>query len=56
MGQVEAAREEVREAFADVKKYEITDSIGVQKALRENERRERIALDEIALNSHRRRN
>ena len=56
LGQVEAAREEVREAFADVKKYEITDSVGVQKALRENERRERNALDEIALNSHRRRN
>ena len=56
LGQVEAAREEVREAFADVKKYEITDSVGVQKELRENERRERSELDEIALNSHRRRN
>ena len=39
-----------------VKKYEITDSVGVQKELRENERRERSELDEIALNSHRRRN
>ena len=56
LGQVEAAREEVREAFADVKKYEITESVGVQKELRENERRERNELDEIALNSHRRRN
>ena len=56
LGQVEAAREEVREAFADVKKYEITESVGVQKELQENERRERNELDEIALNSHRRKN
>ena len=56
LGQVEPAREEVREAFADVKKYEITESVGLQKELRETERRERNELDEVALNSHRRRN
>tara|TARA_Y100001935_G_C17117978_1_gene414188 strand:- start:133 stop:546 length:414 start_codon:yes stop_codon:yes gene_type:complete len=56
LGQVEAAREEVREAFADVKKYEITESVGLQKELRETERRERNELDEVALNSHRRKN
>ena len=55
LGKVETAREEVREAFAEVKKYEITEDIRRKKELAENERRERTELDEIALDGHRRR-
>ena len=55
LGKVEAAREEVREAFAEVKKYEITEDIRRKKELAENERRERTELDESALDGHRRR-
>ncbi|HAA92491.1 MAG TPA: hypothetical protein DCS82_05925 [Rhodospirillaceae bacterium] len=52
-GRVDAAREEVREAFAEVKKYEITQANRDAEAARETERRERVELDEIALNNHR---
>lgn len=53
-GRVEAAREEVTRAFEELKKYEITRDAQEAAALREDDRQDRIELDEIALTAHRR--
>jgi flagellar export protein FliJ len=52
-GRVETAREEVREAFAAVKKFEITKQNHDAEVAEEAERREQINLDEVALTNHR---
>lgn len=53
---VEAARDVLAEAFANQKKYEIAKENRESAASEEARRREGIALDEIGLNAHRRRN
>jgi flagellar protein FliJ len=50
---VDVAREDVREAFSEVKKYEITKANRDTDAALETTRREQIDLDEVALNNHR---
>lgn len=53
-GRVEAAREEVSQAFEELKKYEINKEARDEAAYRETERQTQIELDEIALTAHRR--
>ena len=48
-----ARQEEARESFREVKKYELTDARLAKLAAEEEARRDRIELDEIALNMHR---
>ncbi len=52
-GRVEAAREVVREAFAEVKKFEITKQNRDAEVARELDRRDQVDLDEVAMNNHR---
>lgn len=49
-----AARETVREMFADVKRYEICDDAAVRRERQAAERRLQGDIDEAALNLHRR--
>lgn len=53
---VEAARDQLAEAFANQKKYEIARENRETADAEEERRQEGIVLDEIGLNSHRRRN
>jgi flagellar FliJ protein len=52
--QIEAAMEEVAEAFAELKKYEIAQTNRRAKERSEANRREQIVLDDIAIESFRR--
>ncbi len=51
----EAAREELRRAFEELKKYEITRETRARAERAERDRRDQIMLDEIAAVAHRRR-
>lgn len=51
-GEVEDAREIVVQAFEELKKYEITKDQDDHRAYLEEERQDRIELDEIALTGH----
>lgn len=53
--QVETAREDVRRAHQELKKFEITQSERDRVEFKEEERRERINLDEVGIEAHRRR-
>lgn len=53
--EIDAARAELAEAFEELKKYEITKADRDRALKTEEERRETAFLDEIALNTHRRR-
>lgn len=53
--QVVAARDEVAEAYRELKKYETADANQRRQVEQRNIRREQIALDEVALNVFRRR-
>lgn len=49
---IEAAREVVRQAFEDLKKYEITKAGRDRAALAEANRKEQILMDELGLSAH----
>ena len=51
---VEAAREEVRAAYEEVKKYEQARDMDKRRGLARQARREQTALDELAVEMHRR--
>ncbi len=51
---LEAARQAMSEAFQDLKRYEIALDIRVKSAKAEFERKDTIAMDEMSLNMHRR--
>lgn len=51
---LETARQAMSEAFQDLKRYEIALDIRVKSAKAEFERRDTIAMDEMSLNMHRR--
>jgi flagellar biosynthesis chaperone FliJ len=51
---LEEARQAMSEAFQDFKRYEIALDLRVKAAKAEAERKDTIALDEISLNMHRR--
>lgn len=53
---IEAAREALAEAFANQKKYEIAKENRDRAEAEEEKRKEGIALDEMGLNAHRRKN
>lgn len=53
--QVEAARDEVRQAHQELKKFEITQRERDRLEVQEEDRRERISLDEVGLEGFRRR-
>lgn len=53
--QIEAAREEVTIAYQELKKFEVAHSNRKRRARDEANRREQIVLDEIAIESFRRR-
>ena len=53
--EIAKVRDQLAEAFAELKKYEIARDARARRLMREAERRERILLDEIALVAHRRR-
>ena len=50
---IEAMRAELSEAFAELKRYEITENRRASHRLRETDRRERLVEGEIALDQHR---
>lgn len=52
--QIEQAMEEVAEAFAELKKYEVAQTNRRTKERTESNRREQIVLDDIAIESFRR--
>jgi flagellar biosynthesis chaperone FliJ len=52
---VEAAREDVTQAFQETKKYELARDNNEQRERHERDRREQSELDELGLNAHRRR-
>jgi flagellar export protein FliJ len=51
---LEAARQAMSEAFQDLKRYEIALDLRVKSAKAEFERKDTIAMDEMSLNMHRR--
>ncbi len=51
---IDAAEERVADAFKELKKYEVALERQLERERIEAERRDQIALDEIALNAHRR--
>ena len=51
---IDAAEDRVADAFKDLKKYEVALERQQERERIEAERRDQIALDEIALNAHRR--
>ncbi len=53
--QAEQAREEVAEAFQEVKRYEITEENRIERERRREAQLEQVRLDEVAINQHRRR-
>ena len=53
--QIEAAREEVTLAYQELKKFEVAQSNRKRRAREEANRREQIVLDEVGLESFRRR-
>lgn len=53
--QIEAAREEVTIAYQELKKFEVAQGNRKRRAREESNRREQIVLDEIGLESYRRR-
>lgn len=53
--QIGAARDEVREAFSEIKKYEQLQALRERRQKAERTRREQAAFDEVALETHRRR-
>jgi len=53
--QIVAAREEVAEAYRELKKYEIVEENRRRQSWQEEQRREQAVQDEIALNMYRRR-
>ncbi len=50
---IEAMRAELSEAFAELKRYEITENRRTSHRLREADRRERMVEGELALDQHR---
>jgi len=52
--EVEVARDEVNEAFRELKVYEEAEKNRIQKEKDEQTRKENIEMDEIAMNLHRR--
>jgi len=52
IGELESA---VAEAYRELKKYELTEANQLQRQRKHLERRQQIELDEISLNTHRRR-
>lgn len=52
--QIEAARDELAEAFREQKTYEVTQANREKREREEADRKEQIFLDEIGLNMHRR--
>ena len=52
---VEDKKDEVSEAFQDLKRYEIAAERAARREAEEHERRDQAALDEVALAMHRRR-
>ena len=53
---IEDVKDQVAEAFKEVKKYEVVEQRERQRELAERDRRTQTELDEIAINMHRRRN
>lgn len=53
--QIIAAREEVAEAYRELKKYEIVEQNRLRQSRQQEQRREQAVQDEIALNMYRRR-
>ncbi len=51
---LEEARQAVSEAFQDLKRYEIALDLRIKSAKAEFERKDTIAMDEMSLNMHRR--
>lgn len=51
--EVAAAREAVREAFLQLKKYQTADEQRAKREALEEDRREQAVLDEVALNTYR---
>ncbi|MBI1244199.1 MAG: hypothetical protein GC202_04260 [Alphaproteobacteria bacterium] len=51
---LEEARQEMSEAFQELKRYEIALDIRVKSEKAEGERKDTIAMDEMSLNMHRR--
>lgn len=51
--QEELARIEVQGAYQEVRKYELAEEKRIAREKAEHERRDRIAMDEIAMNLHR---
>jgi len=52
---IEAKREEVADAYQELKRYEITQAELLKREKLEADRRAQAALDEISINQHRRR-
>lgn len=53
-GEIEIARDELAEAFRELKTYEITQANREKREREEADRKEQIFLDEVGLNIHRR--
>jgi flagellar export protein FliJ len=53
-GQLEALREEVAEAYRELKKYELAQESQVKRASAKRARKERLDLDELAISLYRR--
>ena len=52
--EIAVAREELREAYRELKKFEVTRDNRLEREARERNRVEQIELDEIAIEGHRR--
>jgi flagellar export protein FliJ len=53
-GQVEQAREALKDAFAELKKFELASEAAEERARKKREQREQTALDEVAIGMFRR--
>lgn len=53
--EIARAREEVREAYRELKKFEVAQEARDRRQAEEEERRDRVFLDELGLQGHRRR-
>ena len=53
-GQVEQARDALKDAFAELKKFELAAEAAEERTKKKREQREQAALDEVAINMFRR--
>ena len=50
--QVSKARDELNEAYRDLKKYEVAEETRIERETRERDRKDQILLDDLAIQNH----